>query len=68
MNTEQFRQLCTEKNFDAEQIHEFELAISHGLNISPLIKQQFSSKCMHEIILGMIHHVDTSIYAKNTYI
>ena len=37
MKTEEFRELCTEEGFDADQVREFELAISHGLNIKLLV-------------------------------
>ena len=62
MKTEEFRELCTEEGFDADQIREFELAISHGLNIKLLVNLACDAKCMHEIILGMLHHVDVNLW------
>lgn len=67
MRTQDFRQLCKERNFNDDQIHEFELAISHGLNISLLVSLNCNAQCMHEIILGMMHHVDVAIYADNKF-
>lgn len=67
MRTQDFRQLCKERNFNDEQIHEFELAISHGLNISILVSLNCNAQCMHEIILGMMHHVDVDLYANNKF-
>lgn len=63
MNREEFRKLCTEKDFSESQINEFELAISHGLNINLIANDSYSPESMHEIVLGMIHHVDAAIYA-----
>lgn len=67
MKTEEFRELCTEEGFDADQIREFELAISHGLNIKLLVNLACDAKCMHEIILGMLHHVDVNLYANKMF-
>lgn len=67
MKTEEFRELCTKEGFDADQVREFELAISHGLNIKLLVNLACDAKCMHEIILGMLHHVDVNLYANKMF-
>lgn len=45
MKTEEFRELCTKEGFDADQVREFELAISHGLNIKLLVNLACDAKC-----------------------
>lgn len=64
MQLDEFRELCENKGYSEEQIIEFTTAITHGLNITSLVENAFMPECMHEIILGMLHHVDTDVYDK----